>query len=551
MQAEKADSPNAENIRKELQVIKDRINLIEATLDIQKWKKNFAIPTVSEPQDDDFDLRFSSDSDDTIEFRVGEYGMAWLGNIVLLFGISFLVQYLQNLGHPILSVLTGYLSVAGIYAGCYFTRKTYSYLSNLFAYTGHLLVFYMAVHLHFFQSEPLVKSDIVGLFLLIVTIAILFYISFRWKSQLMAGMVLFMILISGIISNSAQMNAAMSCIAALMAVLLYYRQGWIKLVFLFIFLVYLSHLNWLLNNPILGNELKFISNPGTAYLYFIATGFIFSSLTLIPKKENIPNELLITSAVFNGLGFSFILALIVFTYLIHNYVPVFSAIAILCLVYSVILQSRSILKITASMYALYGFLAMSVAFYGILLLPQAYMLLAVQSLLVVSMALWFRSRFIVVMNTILFVMLLIFYMTDKTNISTTNFSFMMVAFITARVINWKKERLNIKTEFIRNIYLGSGFAMTLIAFYHAFPSPYITVSWISAAMLFFLMSLLMHNIKYRWLAIGALGASAIKLIFNDLSSIDIGFRVLVFLLLAITSITVSILYTKYLSRKKD
>jgi len=127
---------------------------------------------------------------------------------------------------------------------------------------------------------------------------------------------------------------------------------------------------------------------------------------------------------------------------------------------------------------------------------------------------------------------------------------MMVAFITARVINWKKERLNIKTEFIRNIYLVSGFTMTLIAFYHAFPTSYITVSWIAAAMLFFLLGRLMHNIKYRWLAIGALGASAIKLIFVDLSNIDIGFRVMVFLLLAIISITVSILYTKYLSRKK-
>ena len=321
MQAENADTKETESIRKELQSIKDRINLIEATLDIQKWKKLFSVPTVTEPQDDDFDLRFSSDSDDSIEFRVGEYGMAWLGNIVLLFGISFLVQYLQNSGYPIISVLTGYLSVAGIYAGCYFTRTSYSYLSKLFAYTGHLLVFYMAVHLHFLQNEPRVlgvKSDVMGLLLLLVTVAILFYLAFRRKSQLMAGMVILMILISGIINNSVQITAAMSCIAALLAIVLYYREGWLKLVFLFIFLVYLSHLNWLLNNPILGNELKFITNPGTAYLYFIATGFIFSSLTLIHKKENIPNELLITSAVFNGLGFSFVLALIVFTYLSHN-----------------------------------------------------------------------------------------------------------------------------------------------------------------------------------------------------------------------------------------
>jgi uncharacterized membrane protein len=93
--------------------------------------------------------------------------------------------------------------------------------------------------------------------------------------------------------------------------------------------------------------------------------------------------------------------------------------------------------------------------------------------------------------------------------------------------------------------------MTLIAFYHAFPPSYITVSWIFAALLFFMVGRLINNIKYRWLAIGILIVSALKLIFVDLSSIDIGFRVLVFLLLAIILISVSILYTKYLVKKKD
>jgi hypothetical protein len=234
----------------------------------------------------------------------------------------------------------------------------------------------------------------------------------------------------------------------------------------------------------------------------------------------------------------------------NNYVPVFGAIAVCCLAYAVILQSRSSLKITASMYALYSFLAMSVAFYGILLLPKAYMLLSLQSLLVVTMALWFRSQFMVVMNSILFMGLIAVYLSTEGNHSPTNFSFMFVALISARIINWKKERLNIKTEYIRNLYLFLGFSMTLIAFYHAFPESYITVSWISAAILFFALGRLMKNIKYRWLAISTLIASAIKLIFVDLSDIDIGFRVLVFLFLAIISITVSILYTKFLIKKK-
>ena len=51
MQTENIDSQEAESIRKELQSIKDRINLIEATLDIQKWKQSYFPPPASDPQE--------------------------------------------------------------------------------------------------------------------------------------------------------------------------------------------------------------------------------------------------------------------------------------------------------------------------------------------------------------------------------------------------------------------------------------------------------------------------------------------------------------------
>jgi hypothetical protein len=203
------------------------------------------------------------------------------------------------------------------------------------------------------------------------------------------------------------------------------------------------------------------------------------------------------------------------------------------------------------MYALYGFLALSVAIYGSFGLPDSYLYLALQSLLVVSMALWFRSRFIVVMNTLLFIGIMILYLYGSEKINSTNFVLMLVAYVSARIINWKKERLNITTEHVRNLYLVSGFVMTLIAFYHASPAAYITASWIFAAVLLFLISLLIRNIKYRWLAIATVVASAIRLIFIDMSSIDIGYRVLVFLGLAIIAITVSVLYTRYLGKKME
>ena len=546
MQIDKSDSKGIEAIREELEQLKIRVAHLESSLDLRKEPK---VQKLTE--DDDFELSFKVKTDDSIEFRIGEFGMAWFGNIVLLFGIAFLIQYLQHLNHQLIAAFSGLISILGIYIACYFTQNSYANLSKLFGYNGHILLFYWSLRLHFFQAEPLIKNETFGLSILLVSLSVLFYLSFSRKSQLMAGMVLLMVLISGAISNSVDFGSAMILAVSILSIGLYYRFGWLQLVFAYIFLSYFSYLNILLNNPLSGNSPGFIQLPGLLNLYFIGSGFTFSMLALIPKKEEISNDFLTASVVWNGLGFSSVLAIITVTYLSMNYVPAFASISVFCLAFSVILQSRSSLKISASIYALYGFLAMSVVFFGILHFPRAFMLFSIQSLLVVSMALWFRSRFIVVMNTFLFVVLLIFYLSNKISYNSINFSFMLAAFITARIINWKKERLNIKTELIRNTYLVAGFIMTMVAFYHAFPARYITVSWILAALLFFLLSRLLRNVKYRWLAIAALIASGIKLIFIDLSDLDIGFRVLIFLLLAIISITVSILYTKFLIRKKD
>ena len=546
MQIDKSDSKGLEAIREELEQLKIRVAHLESSFDVRKETK---VQKITE--DEDFELSFKVKTDDSIEFRIGEFGMAWFGNIVLLFGIAFLIQYLQHLNHQLIAAFSGLISILGIYIACYFTQNSYANLSKLFGYNGHILLFYWSLRLHFFQAEPLIKNETFGLSILLVSLSVLFYLSFSRKSQLMAGMVLLMVLISGAISNSVDFGSAMILAVSILSIGLYYRFGWLQLVFAYIFLSYFSYLNILLNNPLSGNSPGFIQLPGLLNLYFIGSGFTFSMLALIPKKEEISNDFLTASVVWNGLGFSSVLAIITVTYLSMNYVPAFASISVFCLAFSVILQSHSSLKISASIYALYGFLAMSVVFFGILHFPRAFMLFSIQSLLVVSMALWFRSRFIVVMNTFLFVVLLIFYLSNKISYNSINFSFMLAAFITARIINWKKERLNIKTELIRNTYLVAGFIMTMVAFYHAFPARYITVSWILAALLFFLLSRLLRNVKYRWLAIAALIASGIKLIFIDLSDLDIGFRVLIFLLLAIISITVSILYTKFLIRKKD
>ncbi|MCK3683589.1 DUF2339 domain-containing protein [Maribellus sp. YY47] len=551
MQGETSNSPEFENLRKELSALSERLTNIERSLEKAGVREFISKKKEHLPQDDGIDIKLPFDTKGSIEFRVGEYGMAWLGNIVLFLGLIFLVNYLQNSGNRVISMLVGFAAVASIYVCAHYIRQSLSVISKLLVYNGHFLLYFFTLRLHFFQENPLVESKIPVFILLILVSAVFFYIAFRKKSPGTAGLSLIMLMGAAVVFDSSAVIAIMAAVVAILTLELYRRFAWLKLALFFIFLVYVLHLAWMLSNPFMGNNPEFVASVSGLYVFPILTGIVFSVIAIIPRKETISSELVIVTIIWNGLGFTVILATILLTFFENNYVPISAVVTVLCILYAALLRVKSDIRLIASIYVLYGFLTLSVVIFGVFGLPDSYGLFALQSLLVVSFALWFRSRFMIVMNTILFVVFLAFAVQSHQNNHLTNFSFMLVAFISARIINWQKERLNIKTELVRNLYLLLGFGMTLVAFYHVSPPSYITATWIFAGLLFFLVSYLLKNIKYRWLAISAVVVSAVRLIFVDMSSVNIGYRILAFLGLAIISITVSIWYTKYQVRKKE
>jgi hypothetical protein len=196
-------------------------------------------------------------------------------------------------------------------------------------------------------------------------------------------------------------------------------------------------------------------------------------------------------------------------------------------------------------------MAISIALYGIFHFPTAYFYLVLQSLLVVSMALWFRSRIIVVMNLFLFLMILVGYIANPVSMSLTNFAFPVVAFFSARIINWQKERLNIKTELIRNTYLLVIFVSMLYAMYKAVPSQYVTLSWALVAVLYLLVSIILKNVKYRYMMFATLLATAFYLFAVDLARIGTIYRIIAFLFLAVISIGISVYYVNKIKKRKE
>jgi hypothetical protein len=329
---------------------------------------------------------------------------------------------------------------------------------------------------------------------------------------------------------------------------LYSRFRWEPLLVVTIFLTYISFFLWLFGNPLLGHSIQMITESHNGVIYLLGLGTCYSVMPLFRKKDTVSDDFLISATVINGILFTILLLLLVLRFFNTDYVALFIVITSGCLIYSTILHSKSDWNFASAFYALYGFMAMSIALYGIFGLPRVYLLLSVQSLLVVSMALWFRNRLIIVMNSLLFLTILCVYLLSSKNVNGVNFSFALIALISARIINWKKSRLQIKTDMIRNLYMFEGFIMMLLALLHAVPKQFVTLSWTMAALLYFIISLLLKNIKYRYMALGTMICSAFYLFIVDLARIEIIYRVLALLFLAAISIGISIYYTNRIKK---
>jgi hypothetical protein len=313
-------------------------------------------------------------------------------------------------------------------------------------------------------------------------------------------------------------------------------------------LVYVAFFMWLFGNPIMDHPLQMLTDHQYGYLYLFVLGGCFSLMPLLRKNDESTDDLLIGATILNGIFFTLLLTLISTKFFSDGYVVMFSAVTVCCLIYSIVLKYISDWKFASAFFALYGFLAMSISLYGMVGLPKVYLLLSVQSLIVVSMALWFRNRLIIVMNSLLFLTILLVYMLSQKSVDGVNFSLALVPLISARIINWQRERLNIKTDLIRNLYLIEGFFMVLFALYHGLPRQFVTLSWTGAALLYFFLSFLLKNIKYRYMALGTMICAAIYLFIIDLASIGIIYRVLALLFLALVSIGISVYYSNRIKR---
>ncbi|MBA4321443.1 MAG: hypothetical protein C0408_01365 [Odoribacter sp.] len=547
-----ADQDNElDKIGRRLQSIELRLNRLESALSISDSGISGPAAEHVHPVDISLNSDNINEEDTGLESRIGRFGLAWIGNIVLLFGIAFLTVYLMNLGYRFVSVILGYIAAASIFFLSGYLQKSNVHLSFMLKMNAQILLFYITLRLHFFSTSPVLSNKTVSLILLLLLVAFQVYLSIRNKSQAFAALSVVFALTAAIIGDTTHFMLPLVTLTAAGTVYYYYRFKWEPLLIVTIVLTYISFFLWLFSNPLMGHPMQMITKHSYGVICFFGLGACFSIISLFRKIDTSSDDYLIGVTIVNGMLFTLLLILVTLRFYSNGYVTLFAIITVCCLIYSAILKSASDWNFASAFYALYGFMAMSISLYGLLGLPRVYLLLSVQSLIVVSMALWFRNRLMVIMNSLLFLSILVVYLLSSDQIDGANFSFALVSLISARIINWKKSRVQIETDLIRNLYLTEGFVMVLFALFHAVPGQFVTLSWTMAALLYFLLSFILKNVKYRYMALGTMICTAFYLFIVDLARIEIIYRVLALLFLAAISIGISMYYTNRIKKSDN
>jgi hypothetical protein len=168
----------------------------------------------------------------------------------------------------------------------------------------------------------------------------------------------------------------------------------------------------------------------------------------------------------------------------------------------------------------------------------------------VTTAIWFRSRFIIVANFLIYLAVVTCYMVLVQKETGISLVFGLVALTSSRILKWQKDRLELKTEMMRNAYLASAFVVFPYSLYHLVPRAYVTVAWVGVAVAYYLMNLVVRSPKYRWMGHLTLLLTALYVIVVGIFQLAPAYRIGSFLVLGTVLLAVSLIFTQVRARKR-
>ena len=84
--------------------------------------------------------------------------------------------------------------------------------------------------------------------------------------------------------------------------------------------------------------------------------------------------------------------------------------------------------------------------------------------------------------------------------------------------------------------------------YHIVAEKYVIISWLAVSLIYYILSRLLNNTKYRWLALFTLLLTVGYILIIGIVKLEPAYRILSFIVLGVVLLTTSLMYSRIKSR---
>jgi hypothetical protein len=483
-----------------------------------------------------------------LEIALGQDWFAAAGILTLALGGGFMLSLPYSGWPSALPSVLGYLAVAVFFGIAQAGRRSFTHAAGFLHGAGMALLYWATLRLYFFgEHQVLDPQGPAGAAVLVAAAG--FNLGFSWwrRSAWLMALAFVTACATPLVINGDFAPVAVVGLAA--AVAAGSRRAAKPVLFLGgIGLVFVTYLLWAMGNPLIGGNYHWVPKPWFAPGCLLAALLIFGTAPLRRVLEGPDDAYMhIGTALTCGLGYAL--------FLLHtaaafqtDFAAANALASVLLLGIAVAFWVRRRSRVSTFFYAMTGYAALTMAIVKQTVVPDVFVWLTLQSLLVVATAIWFRSRFIIVANFLIYTAILGGYVAMNEDESGISLGIGVVALVSARILNWQQDRLELKTGIMRNAYLLSAFLVFPYALHHLAPLRGVALSWIGLAVVYYVLSLVFQNQKYRWMGHATLFLTAAYLVVGGAGQLEPVYRVVSFLALGTVLMIVSLVFKRLRTR---
>jgi hypothetical protein len=485
-----------------------------------------------------------------MEFRVGQDWFARVGIGALVVGVAFTLSWPFRGLPSVVPALAGYSLAALLALVAGRCRAPFLQVAGPLRGGAMALGYFATLRLsHFGGRPPVPPGSAAEAALLTLAVAVNLGLAWRRRSPWLLGLGLLTGEITALAVRPPSVGLALLLGVSIAGVLGAVRHGRPATLLATMALGYAAYCAWALGAPLFDRPVQVASGPPWAPIVLLAClvagGIGFRHWTSGREPEPLAHAGILLN-LFLGYGLFLLHTLAAFD---RGFVADQLGAATLLLGLAVRDGRGRRDRVASFVYAMTGFLALSFALIRVSPPPAVFVWLALQSLLVVAAAIALRSRLMIAANFAIFLAIVAAGSILARQDGAIGLGFGLVAMVSARMLDWKRERLELQTGLMRNTYLATALAVFPYALDRLVPVAWVGLAWVGVALAYYLLGAARRERPYRWMGHATLLLTAVYLAVAGIRRLEPLFRNLSFLVLGAVLLAISLLFTRGRARR--